>query len=150
MNHLTLAQIPEEYRGIYRRNWRTIKPSVKHGRLRDMYHFPLLNTGNDAILEKAEETIGKYNGKLKVNVAFGFILKDRLTDDLKFYHPSNNTMVFTNPRLLETPSDYRRFVEEIEEEDAFEYARQHRPSTKWKVERIICVRFDIYKLRIRP
>ena len=86
----------------------------------------------------------------EINVAFGFILKDRTTDELKFFHPSNNTMLFTLPRLLETPSDYRQFVEDIEQQDAFEYARLHRPSTKWTVERIVCVRFDIYRFKLTP
>lgn len=148
MDASLIDQIPQEYREIYKRNWRTIKPSVKLGRIRDMYHFPLINSGDNDILEKAKKVIGKYNGKFKVNAAFGFILRNRTTDDLKFYHPSNNTMLFINPRLMETPADLRQFLEDIEEQDAFDYAREHRPSTKWTVERIICVRFDIYKLRL--
>ena len=141
-------QIPQEYCDIYKRNCRTIKQSVKQGRIRNMYHFPLINSGDKDILEKAKEVIGKYNGKFKVNAAFGFILRNITADDLKFYHPSNNTMLFINPRLMETPADLRQFLDDIEEQDAFDYAREHRPSTKWTVERIICVRFDIYKLRL--
>jgi hypothetical protein len=115
-----------------------------------MYHFPLIDSGNNEILQKAKEVIGKYSGKLKVIVAFGFILRDRTTDELKFYHPSNNSMLFPNPHLLETHSysDFKQFAEDIEEQDAFQYARKHRPSTKWTVERVICLRFDIYKLRL--
>ena len=33
--------------------------------------------------------------------------------------------------------------------DAFEYARLHKPSTKWTVERIVFVRFDIYRFELR-
>ena len=123
---------------------------MRHGRLKDVYHFPIITTDNSAILRKAEEVVANYNEKFKVNVAFGFILKDRTTDELKFFHPSNNTMLFTLPRLLETPSDYRQFVEDIEQQDAFDYARLHRPSTKWTVEIIVCVRFDIYRFKLRP
>ena len=148
MDQSFIEQIPDEYRDIYKKNWRTIRPRVLQGRIRDMYHFPLIDSGNNEILQKAKEVIGKYSGKLKVNVAFGFILRDRTTDELKFYHPSNNTMLFPNPRLLETHSDFKQFAEDIEEQDAFEYARKHRPSTKWTIERVICVRFDIYKLRL--
>ena len=147
MDRYTLVQIPTEYQDIYKGSWNTIKTSIKQGRLKDVYHFPVL-TNNGEILRKAEEVVAKYNEKFKVNVAFGFILKDRTTDELKFFHPSNNTMLFTLPRLLETPSDYRQFVEDIDQQDAFEYARLHRPSTKWTLERIGCVRFDIYNLII--
>ena len=146
MDASLIDQVPEEYREIYKKNWRTIKPSVRQGRIRDMYHFPLINSGNNEIFEKAEEVTGKYNGKIKVNVAFGFILRSRTTDDLKFYHPSNNTMLFKNPRLIKTRLDFRQLLDDIDEQDALEYARKHRPSTNWRVKRIICVRFDIYKL----
>ena len=110
MESSLIDQIPEEYREIYKRNWRTIKPSVKQGRIKDMYHFPLINSGDNNILEKAKEVIGNYNSKFKVNAAFGFILRNRTTDDLKFYHPSNNAMLFINPRLVETTADLRQFL----------------------------------------
>ena len=142
MDRSTLVQIPGEYQDIYKGSWSTIKTSIKQGRLiKDVYHFPILTNDNGEILRKGEEVVAKYNEKFKVNVAFGFILKDRTTDDLKFFHLSNNTMLFTLPRLLETPS---------EQQDAFEYARLHRPSTKWTVERTVCVRFDIYRFKLRP
>ena len=150
MDRSTLVQIPGEYQDIYKGSWSTIKTSIKQGRLKDVYHFPILTNDNGEILSKGEEVVAKYNEKFKVNVAFGFILKDRTTDELKFFHPSNNTMLFKLPRLLETPSDYRQFVEDIEQQDAFEYARLHRPSTKWTVERTVCVRFDIYRFKLRP
>ena len=150
MDRSTLVQIPGEYQDIYKGSWSTIKTSIKQGCLKDVYHFPILTNDNGEIFRKAEEVVAKYNEKFKVNVAFGFILKDRTTAELKFFHPSNNTMLFTLPRLLETPSDYRQFVEDIEQQDAFEFARLHRPLTKWTVERIVCVRFDIYRFKLRP
>ena len=58
MDASLIDQIPQEYREIYKRNWRTIKPSVKLGRIRDMYHFPLINSGDNDILEKAKKVIG--------------------------------------------------------------------------------------------
>ena len=150
MDRSTLVQIPGEYQDIYKGIWNMIKTSIKQGRLKDVYHFSILTNDNSEILRKAEEVVAKYNEKFKVNVAFGFILKDKTTDELKFFHPSNNTMLFTLPRLLETLSDYRQFVEDIEQQDAFEYARLHRPSTKWTMESIVCVRFDIYRFKLRP
>ena len=51
---------------------------MKQGRLKDVYNFPILTTDNSEILRKAEEVVAKYNETFKVNVAFGFILKDGL------------------------------------------------------------------------
>ena len=142
----TIDRVPDVFKDIYRKHWNTIKHSVKRGIVKDVYHYPLLTTNNSEIRSYLQTTLSDYNDKIKINVCFGFILRERLTNELKFFHPSNNTMLFDTPRLIQTPSDYNKLVEDIEKEDAFEYARNNRPSTKWIVERIICIRFDIYRL----
>ena len=146
MDATSLQRVPKSYRKVYQEHWRTIKESLKQGRLRDMAHFPLFESNDEEITSKARQIMTNYNSKIKVNVAFGFILKNRSTDELKFFHPSNNTMLFPAPRLLDTVEDFRKFLTDIEKQDAFEYARVQRPSTNWTVERIVCVRFDIYKV----
>ena len=141
-----LQQVPDEYKELYSRHWNTIKQSVKSGRIKDVYHYPLFLNSNVEIKNLLHETLVKYRSKVKINVAFGFVLRNRMTDVLRFFHPSNNTMLFDTPRLLANVADQRKLEEDIEREDAVEYARQQRPSTKWTVEIIVCVRFDIFKL----
>ncbi len=148
MDPAFLSQIPDGYKQIYQQNWNTIKTSVKHGLLKDVYHFPLLTTNNGEIVTRLQEMLAGYNNKIKVNVAFGFVLYDRINGFLKFFHPSNNTMLFAAPRILATPNDFQKLVDDIEHQDAVEYARSQRPTTKWTVERIICVRFDVFKLQV--
>ena len=148
MDPTMLEQVSEEYRDIYRRNWHTIKQSVKRGVLKDVYHYTLFSNNNVEIKSRLTETMRNYSGKIKINVAFGFILRNRLTDELRFFHPSNNTMLFNIPKLLVTAGDRKKLENDVELEDAFEYARLERPSTKWNVEKIICIRFDIFKLAV--
>ena len=59
MDRSTLVQIPGEYQDIYKRSWNTIKTSVKQGRLKDVYHFPILANDKGEILRKAEEVVVK-------------------------------------------------------------------------------------------
>ena len=146
MDQATLQRVPVQFQPVYQRHWKTIKTSVKQGRIKDVYHFPLFTLTDTEISEKAHAVIGNYNDNIKINVAFGFILENRTTGELKFFHPSNNTRLFPTPRLLASPNDYRQFVDDIEHEDAFEYARVQRPTTEWVVKRVICVRFDVFKL----
>ena len=70
-------------------------------------------------------------------------LENIITEGLKFFHHSNNTLLFTTPRLLTSLCDYRLFIDDVEHEDALEYAGTNRPSTNWVVARIIRVRFDV-------
>jgi hypothetical protein len=146
MDQATLQRVPVQFQPVYQRHWKTIKTSVKQGRIKDVYHFPLFTLTDTEISEKAHAVIGNYNDNIKINVAFGFILENRTTGELKFFHPSNNTRLFPTPRLLASPNDYREFVDDVEHEDAFEYARVQRPTTEWVVKRVICVRFDVFKL----
>ena len=148
MDPAVLNQIPDRYKQIYQQNWSTIKASEKRGLLKDVYHFPLLTTNNGEIITRLQEMLTGYSSKIKVNVAFGFVLYDRVTGSLKFFHPSNNTMLFAIPRLLANLNDFQNLVNDIEHQDAVEYARSLRPTTKWTVERIICVRFDVFKLQV--
>ena len=64
----------------------------------------------------------------------------------RFFHPSNNTLLFETPMLVTNETDFTSLLDRMEREDALEYARQQRPSTNWTVERVICVRFDVYRL----
>ena len=146
MDTTTLRRVPKSYRKVYQDNWRTIQENIKLGRLRDMFHFPLFHDSDEEMISKARQMMVKYDDRIKVNVAFGFILKNRTTGELKFFHPSNNTMLFITPKLLDNTVDFINFLEDIEREDAFEYARVQRPSTNWTVERIVCVRFDVYRM----
>ena len=144
MDPTVLEHVPDEYKYIYRRNWNTIKTSVKRGLIKDVYHYPLFGSSRSEIRKLLRDILQMYH-KIKINVAFGFILRQRHTEELKFFHPSNNTMLFDTPRLIENAVDKRKLEEDVEKEDAFEYARQQRPSTNWTVERLICIRFDVYR-----
>ena len=79
MDPAILRQVPNKYKELYEKNWNTIKTSVKHGLLKDVYHFPLMTTTNREIVSRLQEMAVNYNDKIKVNVAFGFILQERTT-----------------------------------------------------------------------
>jgi hypothetical protein len=88
MDATSLQRLPEFYRPVYQKNWTTIRESLKRGRLRNMYHFPLFENNDREIMSTAEKVVSNYNGRIKMNVAFGFILKNRTTEEVKFFHPS--------------------------------------------------------------
>ena len=53
-------------------------------------------------------------------------------------------MLFQLP--LKIDNDFKNLKDELLNTDWFEVVRQQRPSTKWIVEKIICIRFDVYNL----
>ena len=140
-----LLHVPEMYRTLYQRHWVAIKADVKHGKIKDVYNYPLLD--DSEIMEKVQEVIKKYDSRIKVNLSFGVILKHKHRNDLKFYEPCITKKLFQHPQLLASAKDCRQFIDNIDREDLFEYARLHRSSTKWTAEEIVCVRFEVYKLQ---
>ena len=141
-----LLQVPEPYKKLYQQHWSTIRYR-EEGRLKTVYHFPLFNDDDKEISDRLKEVTSNYSRDIKINVEFGFIVRHIVTMDRKFFHPSNNNMMFTNPRTVKI-GETETFISEIEHEDAFEYSRKQRPNTSWKVDKIICVRFDVYNLSI--
>ena len=137
-----MQNIDEAYRGIYRKHWKTIN-SQKIGVLKDIINFPVYNLDDNELI-KVLDTIKEKYRRIKVNISLGFILRNREDDELKFFHPSNNNMLFQLP--LKIDNDFKNLKDELLNTDWFEVVRQQRPSTKWIVEKIICIRFDVYKL----
>ena len=138
--------IPDGYEGIYQNNWSVIRERVKVGRFKDTYHFPLFTILDSEISQKVEHVLGQYNQSIKINIAFGFVLKHVTTEDMKFFYPSNNTLLFETPRYLRNIRDYHSLIDDVEYEDALSYAQALRPSTKWIVQRIICIMIEVYKM----
>ena len=141
-----LSEVPDYLKPLYKKHWHTIRESSKKGILKDVYHYPLAKGTDKEILNKLNETLANYKNGIKINCAFGFALRKRETDDLRFYHPSNNNMMFETARFVKSIKDRNNLKKDLEKADGFEYARQHRPSTEWIVDSLMCVRFDIFKL----
>ena len=80
------SNIPDGYEEIYQNNWGIIRQSVKVGWVKDPYHFLLFTILDSEIAQKVEHVLGQYNQSIKINIAFGFILKHVTTEDMKFFY----------------------------------------------------------------
>ena len=88
---MDLQNVPEEYKEIYTRHYNTIQTRVSRGRIKYVYHFMLTENYTPSLVEEYLAVIrGEHENGCKVNAAFGFILKNVDTQELKFFHPSNN------------------------------------------------------------
>ena len=141
-----VGQIAKEHKEIYQKHFRTIQTRVTRGRIKTVYHFLVVG---EYTVDRAKEFISAIDfntqSTCKINVAFGFILKDIRSEELRFFHPSLNTMLYDLPVAIKNRQDLRAVLEDLEKEDARAYAMAHRPSTVWRMEKIVCVRFDVYK-----
>ena len=144
---MDLQNVPEEYKEIYSRHYDTIRTRVFRGRIKYVYHFLMTENYSLSLLDEYLSVIrsDRENG-YKLNAAFGFILKNVDTQELKFFPPSNNNTIFELPKRVLDEQDYENLREDLERRDVVEYANTQRSGTKWRVVKIVCMRFDVYKL----
>lgn len=105
----------------YKRHWSTIRNSVKRGVFKDVYYYVIYDFHSarmNGFLGTIRDDMG--NRRFKINAAFGFILENRSTGGLKFFHPSNNNKIFETPRLVEKDEDFEKLSMDLERVDAFE------------------------------
>ena len=144
---MDLQNVLEEYKEIYTRHYNTIQTRVSRGRIKYVYHFLMTENYNPSLLDEYLSVIrSDHENGCKLNAAFGFILKNIDTQELKFFHPSNNNTIFELPKRVLDERDYEKLREDLERRDVVEYANTQRPGSKWRVVKIVCMRFDVYKL----
>lgn len=84
----------------------------------------------------------------KLQASYGFILQHAETEEQRYFHPSqNNAGVFDKPPLISGRKHLEEAVDEILDFDPLEWARNHRPNTKWRV--LIVTQLTCYLNRLK-
>ena len=87
----------------------------------------------------------------RINVSFGFILRNVETGELRYYHSSQNNPGFCYvPHLIRNEEDFDKCLDDLSRHDTLEYIRQQRPDTKWVVHLLTNVTFYVNKLFDHP
>jgi len=84
----------------------------------------------------------------KINFGVGYILKDFETGYYRFYHPSNNSLLFGTARLVSDWTELIKLLEKIEEEGFIDNAEH--PNTKFRVVLLSNITFCVNKLKDAP
>ena len=88
----------------------------------------------------------------KVNLSFGFILKQKVTGRLRYYHSSNNCCgrLLEEPSLITNRGDFDRFLARIQESDILQWAIAQRPNSDWVCEHVTNATFFLNKIIHHP
>ena len=132
---------------LYNNNWNVIKTSVKRGKRLDRYHFQLNDGDTMAQIDRfLKMCYAEQLNAFKVNLSFGFILRHATTGEFRFFHPSNNVALLSPPLMISKMRDVDDLLEKIDKEDLIQYAYNTKPTSSWRVYKIVCVRIDVTKL----
>jgi hypothetical protein len=101
--------LPEdpETRILYIRNWNTIQ-SHENSRncVQDRYNFTFNDITSSTFPEMVRRIFTQQTSAFRINVSFGFILRNVETGELRYYHPSqSNARFFDVARLIRNEED---------------------------------------------
>lgn len=85
----------------------------------------------------------------KLNVSFGFILRNNETSELQYYFAcrNNEQLVFEEPFQFTTATDLQQLCEALQNLDVLDWVRQRRPNSKWVMDKATNITFFIAKLQ---
>ena len=89
-----------ETRALYRQHWQFIRTEEATGdRIQERYNFTLHEITASTFPEMVRYLYRQQTTAFKINLSFGFILRNIETGVLRYYHRSQN-----NARFFETPT----------------------------------------------
>ena len=143
----------DEHRQVYQDHWAQIR--TKHSRknkIQDRYNFRLDNLTPNQLAIYLQKFCQEQKLIFKLNLSFGFILRNNETGEYRYYHSSvNNHRFLDTPVLITSEADLANFIQaHLDKMDVLEWARHQRPNSKWVVDIITNVTFFVSKLKGHP
>ncbi len=165
----------DEMLSLYRGNWGSIRTHYLYGRqTQDVYNLRLgpssppvgtiqgssdRDARPDPPLARVELTSGvslneglrgifpTLTCRVKLNLSFGFVLRNIETGELRYFHSSfNNAQFLQQPIAVASEDDFEIFLQKIHDMDVLQHAMHSRPDTKWVLADISNVTIYAYKM----
>ena len=110
----------------YRNHWHQIRTCFScKNRILDWYNFSLSSLQPQELITHLNNIFTDQSTVFKLNVSFGFILRNNETGALQYYYASrNNEQVFEEPFQITTAADLQQVREALLNLDVLEWVRQ--------------------------
>ena len=129
-------ELSSDLQDAVRDNWGSIRTYVAQGPVQTRYNHRLTTMDTRELQEPLRQLFEEQTTDFKVNLSFGFILKQKVTGRLRYYHSSNNCCgrLLEEPSLITNRGDFDRFLARIQESDILQWAIAQRPNSDWVCE----------------
>ena len=144
--------VDQATREIYRKNWSKIRTRFsRRNKVQDWYNFRINTLNTNDLIQHVDPIFQDQTTVFRLNVSFGFILRNNETGELQYFHPShNNTRLFEEPFLISNAQDLHQVYDALGNVDILEWIRQKRPNSKWVVGWVTNATFYVTKVRDHP
>ena len=144
--------LSRDLRDFVHENWASVRTHVVHGPVQTRYNHRLTSLDTRELHDPLGQLFDQQTVSFKINCSFGFILKDKTTERLRYYHSSNNCCgrLLEEPSLITNRTDFDSFLERIREPDILQWAIAQRPNSDWVCEHVTNATFFLNKIVQHP
>ena len=145
-------ELSSDLQDTVRDNWGSIRTYVAQGPVQTRYNHRLTTMDTRELQEPLRQLFEEQTTSFKLNLSFGFILKQKVTGRLRYYHSSNNCCgrLLEEPSLITNRGDFDRFLERIREPDILQWAIAQRPNSDWVCEHVTNATFFLNRIVQHP
>ena len=145
-------ELSSDLQDAVRDNWGSIRTYVAQGPVQTRYNRRLASLDTRDLHEPLRELFDQQTTSFKINCSFAFILKNKTTNRLKYYHSSNNCCgrLLEEPSLITNRGDFDRFLARIQESDILQWAVAQRPNSDWVCEHVTNATFFLNRIVDHP
>ena len=144
--------ISRDLRDFVHENWASVRTHVVNGPVQTRYNHRLTSMDTRDLHEPLGQLFDQQTTAFKINLSFGFILREKQSGRLRYYHSSCNCCgrYLGEASLVTNLQTFNTFLERIEETDVLQWAIAQRPNSDWVVELVTNVTFFINRIVHHP
>ena len=152
VEHAANDELSSAIRDFVHENWGSIRTHVVHGPVQTRYNRRLTSLDMRDLHDQLFLLFDQQTTAFKVNVSFGFVLREKENDRLRYYHSSNNCCgrYLEEPSLITNRGDFDRFLARIQESDILQWAIAQRPNSDWVCEHVTNATFFLNRIVQHP
>ena len=152
VEHTANDELSSAIRDFVHENWGSVRTHVVHGPIQTRYNRRLTSLDMRDLHDQLFLLFDQQTTAFKVNVSFGFVLREKENDRLRYYHSSNNCCgrYLEEPALITNRDDFDRFLARIQESDILQWAVAQRPNSDWVCELVTNATFFLNKIVDHP
>ena len=152
VEHAANDELSNAIRDFVHENWASVRTHVVNGPVQTRYNHRLTSLDTRDLHDQLFMLFEEQTTAFKVNVSFGFILKQKATSRLRYYHSSNNCCgrYLEEPSLITNRDDFESFLEQIRESDILQWAVAQRPNSDWVCEHVTNATFFFNRIVDHP
>ena len=152
IEHAANDNLSRDLRDFVHENWASVRTHVVNGPVQTRYNHRLTSLDTRDLQEPLFALFDQQKTAFKVNASYGFVLKEKESGRLRYYHSSSNCCgrLLEEPSLIANRDDIDRFLELIAESDIQQWAITQRPDSDWVCEHVTNVTFFINRIAQHP